>query len=89
MAGVELFNEVDIINQVHDSIVFQIPLSAGWEFHAQVLNTLNESLTQPLVWRGNSFTIPADFVMHKHNILEKKKLKVPCTAQQLEELYHE
>jgi uracil-DNA glycosylase family 4 len=55
-----MFHGVEILNQVHDSIVLQIPISLGLVYHAQVLGLLVESLTQPINWRAKSFVIPVD-----------------------------
>jgi len=69
----EHFRHVELLNQVHDSIWLQIPISVGWEYHAAALLELKASLEQPLVWRGTEFTIPVDLKMGL-NFRDMKKL---------------
>lgn len=57
----EVFKHVELLNQIHDSIVFQIPISCGWDYHRACLEALTESFSKPLVWRGREFQIPVDF----------------------------
>ena len=59
----ESFKEVELLNQVHDSIVFQIPIKAGIERHKNILNKVKKSLEQPIKWRAQTFSIPADIEM--------------------------
>lgn len=59
----EIFSPIDLLNQVHDSIVFQISLSLDWNIHAKCLIALKHSLEQPIHWRGTSFVIGADMEM--------------------------
>ncbi len=56
----ENYDEVVILNQVHDSIVFQIPLDIGLERHAQILREIVQSLETPLEAWGQKFVIPAE-----------------------------
>ena len=57
------FKDVDILNQVHDSIVFQIPINIGIKRHADILHRLKNSLESPIEWRVRSFSIPLDIEM--------------------------
>lgn len=59
----ELFKPVELLNQVHDSIGFQIPISIPWSEHASMIKRIKDSLETPLVWRGREFTVPADLTM--------------------------
>lgn len=54
------FPVVEILNQVHDSVVFQIPVSVGFNTMASILAAIKSSLETPLEWKGNSFVIPAE-----------------------------
>ncbi len=81
------FHDVEILNQVHDAIYFQIPLSCPWSYHAEVLNALNESMTLPIPWKQSSFVLYCDFVMQKRNMGEKNHVHVPATADALASLY--
>ena len=56
----EFFRGLELLNQVHDSIVFQIPISLGFEAHWRMLKELIRSLAQELSWEGRSFSIPSD-----------------------------
>jgi DNA polymerase-1 len=56
----ERFEPIDLLNQVHDSLVFQIPIPTPLEEHARMLIDLRKSLETPLEWRGSSFVIPMD-----------------------------
>ncbi len=59
----DLFKPLILMNQVHDSIVFQIPLSVSWDHHVAMLTSIKRSLETPLEWRGTQFVIPADTKM--------------------------
>lgn len=52
--------DVEILNQIHDQILFQIPLDAGPDYILHVMNRLSASLEQPLDAPGGSFSIPTD-----------------------------
>lgn len=55
----ERFAPVELLNQVHDEIMFQIPLGIGWGAHARIILELCQSLERPLVHKGACFIIPA------------------------------
>lgn len=57
------FHGAEFILTVHDSIMFQIPLDLGWEYHAEVLWAMKQSLETPLEYLDRSFSIPADAKM--------------------------
>ena len=57
------FKEVELLNQVHDSILFQIPINVGLERHADILTRIKDSLESPITWRTKSFSIPVDLEM--------------------------
>lgn len=59
----EQFEFVELLDQVHDSTVFQIPISVGWEYHAAALMLIKRSLEQSLLWHGTEFVIPAEVSM--------------------------
>jgi len=59
----ETYHPIILLNQVHDSLVFQIPTNYGWEVHSQMLTKLVASLLTPLEFRGRTFVIPADVKM--------------------------
>lgn len=57
------FKDVELLNQIHDEIVFQIPLSLGVNKHKELLRLITESLSQPITWRGTKFSIPTEIKM--------------------------
>lgn len=88
------FRAVELLMQVHDSITFQIPISTGWAYHAFVLQSLKDSLEQPLTTHyGRSFVIPADTVMGlslmKEEGYELKSKKWPESLYHLEQALRE
>lgn len=72
----DLYKPVELLNQIHDSIVFQIPIKYGWDVHAQILLNIKASLEQPFEWRGRSFSIPAEIEMHPKNFKDGDVLTV-------------
>lgn len=92
-----LFKPVELLAQIHDSIVFQIPLSVPWKQHAEILLLIKKSLELPLTWHGTHFIVPADlsigFNMSKLDMVELKSKKIPndvsLLASKLEEIYHD
>lgn len=58
-----LFAPIELLNQIHDSIGFQIPLSTGWREQALMLTLVRRSLETPLSIHGRDFSIPADLTM--------------------------
>jgi DNA polymerase-1 len=92
----DIFHPVDLLNQIHDSVVFQLPLSISWEQHAKILMMLKYSLEKPLEWHGKSFIIPLDIKMHIHNLSKKDSQGVKIDGQdigrlasQLSEIYRQ
>lgn len=57
------FKAIDLLNQIHDAILFQIPLSYSWIDHAEALLKLINLLTTPLKWHGVEFVLPVDLKM--------------------------
>ena len=80
------YSEMEILNQVHDSLVFQIPLSAGFNYHADSVNAIKESLEQPISWKETEFSIPVDIEVGL-NLKDMEKFKSAVTAEQLKESY--
>lgn len=54
------FEYVYLIDQIHDSIVFEIPLELGWLYHARAINKICEFLESPIQWMSRAFSIPAE-----------------------------
>jgi uracil-DNA glycosylase family 4 len=90
------FTSVELLNQVHDSVGFQIPLSVPWIGHARILDAIKNSLEPVLKTpHGREFVIPADLTigtsLYKGDGLELKAPSWPgdleTLAKKLEELY--
>jgi uracil-DNA glycosylase family 4 len=78
---------VTLLMQVHDSIVFELPLSLGWTKHAEILLEIKNSLETPLFTHGREFVIPADIAMgynmYKNKMKEIKGVDCPTDATAL------
>lgn len=76
-----LFRLLELLAQIHDSIVFQIPLSAPWEEHARMILLIKENLEQPLYWHETEIKTPCDlsigFNMCKEEMIEYKSKEIP------------
>lgn len=59
------FKPVELLNQVHDSIMLQIPTNIGWKQMSNILLDIKINLEIPLNFRDRSFTIPAGFKVGK------------------------
>lgn len=57
------YKEVELLLQVHDSIEFQIPLTASWKRHAVILSGIRDSLEQPVKWKEGEFILTVDLEM--------------------------
>ena len=81
----DLFRPVELLAQIHDSIVFQIPLSIPWEEHARMLRLIKESLEQPLYWHETEIKTPCDLSiglnMCKEDMIEYKSKNIPNDGQ--------
>lgn len=73
-----------ILNQVHDSIVFEIDLKHGFEKMAACLQKLKTNLEQPIRWRNRELSIPADI---KVGISLGKMLSCEADAGSIEDAY--
>ena len=86
----EIFHPVELLNQIHDSIGFQIHLSIPWRQHAEILLSIKRSLETPLEWMGNRFVVPADlaigFNLCKEDMRDFKSRKIPNDVTQLADL---
>lgn len=71
----ELFRFLELLNQIHDSLVFQIPVSIGWKEHARMLLLIKKSLEAPMIWHGKSFVIPLEFKFG-FNMKDTKKVGI-------------
>ncbi len=89
------FAPIELLTQIHDSVVFQIPLSLPWIQHAEMLLAISNSLEQPLFWHETEIKFPADlaigFDMCKDNMEEIKSKDFPrdkySLADKLKQVY--
>lgn len=89
------FEPIELLTQIHDSVVFQIPLSIPWREHAKMLFQIKRSLETPLYWKGIEIKTPCDLAvglnMYKKQMVELKSKKFPADeeslAVRLEEIY--
>ncbi len=56
----DLFGEVELLNAIYDSILFQVPLDIGVERMYEIIMTIKRNLETPLTWKDKEFSIPAD-----------------------------
>lgn len=93
----QLFLPVELLTQIHDSLVFQIPLSIPWIEHARMVLLTKHSLETPLNWKGVNIPTPVDvsvgFNLYKKHMKEFKSKSVPddvrLFANLLQETYNE
>ena len=60
---------VELLSQVHDSIVIQISLDHSAEVHKKALLSISEKLNSPLTsWSGVAFSIPTGIKAYEENL---------------------
>jgi len=62
--------EVVLLNQIHDSIVFQISKDVPIEKHSKILFKIGGNLSQELEWNGRKFYIPCEAKILPTNLME-------------------
>lgn len=84
----DLFGPVELLNQVHDSIVFQISYKRyPLKQHAEILLHIKRSLETPVPWKDSSFVIPCDLKVG-FNLKDMKEVKVDVEHEGSEGLAH-
>ena len=87
-----LFKFVELLAQVHDSIVFQIPLSLPLIEHARILLLIKQSLETPLIWHEREVKTPVDLSMGKNmckeEMIEIKSKNIPASPELLADKLH-
>jgi uracil-DNA glycosylase family 4 len=77
----DIFRPVELLAQIHDSIVFQIHRSIPLEEHARLILLIKNSLEKPLVWHETEFQTPCDLsigsCMCKDLMVELKSKEIP------------
>lgn len=83
------FAPIELLTQIHDSVVFQIPKSIPILRHAEMVLDIKNSLETPLTWHGRTIQTPADLSigsdMCKENMTEFKSKNIPSNPQLLAE----
>jgi len=83
----DLFAPIELLAQIHDSVVFQIPLSVPWIEQAKMLLLIKKSLEQSLYWHETEIKTPADLSvglnMCKEDMAEIKSKDIPTSESQL------
>ena len=89
----DLFRPIELLTQIHDSIVFQIPLSIPWTEHAKMISLIKDSLEVPLTWHDTKFATPCDVVaglnMGKKTMIEFKSKDIPTDIGKFADLLRE
>jgi DNA polymerase I-like protein with 3'-5' exonuclease and polymerase domains len=68
--------EVVLLNQVHDSVVFEISKEHGYMKHAEIIMDICDSLSQPMEWHGREFIIPCELLILPKNLMEGPELEI-------------
>lgn len=83
----DTYRPVDLLNQVHDSIVLQMSVKQfTFAQHADCVMRIRESLEQPLTWAGREFVIPVGLKVGLSLDVEKErkvKLREFSSAEEL------
>lgn len=74
----DLFKQVELLNTVHDSVIFQIPRDAGFHYMAGVVLAIKENLEQALTVNGMTFHVPVDTKVG-YNLNEKEMLEIKAS----------
>ena len=76
-----MFGPVELLKQVHDEIMFQIPTpyhptkGVSWSDHIEMLELMKKSLETPLHVHKYDFVIPADIQYGISNDKENPEIK--------------
>ena len=89
----DMFKPIELLTQIHDSVVFQIPLSIPWTEHARMISLIKASLEIPLTWHETKFATPCDIAiglnMEKKGMTEFKSKKIPIDIDKFADLLRE
>lgn len=87
----DLFHDVILLNQVHDSVWYQVPFNKEnpttkeFERLCEVISLVRDNLQQTLSFRGQNFVIPADTTLYLDNFADGVDVDT-YTPERLEEL---
>jgi len=68
--------EVVLLNQVHDSVVFEISKDQPYEKHAEIIIRICDHLSQPMSWHGREFRIPCEVLILPTNLMEGPEIEI-------------
>jgi uracil-DNA glycosylase family 4 len=72
----DLFPEVIILNNIHDSIRYEIPIHIGPERIVEIVKRSKAEMELPIEWKGRSFNVPVDtklgFSFNEKDMMEWK-----------------
>jgi len=79
----DLYPEAILLNTIHDSIRYQLPLSIGLPRIIEIILSVKANLERPISWKGREFSIPTDtelgFSYDKGKMLEWKASRLHTT----------
>jgi len=90
--GISIYNQqwyrpLELLAQIHDSIVFQVPLNTPWKVQAEMLLRIKESLESPLSGMVRKLRLPLisqwGFNMCKDEMIEMKSKQIPSDPEKL------
>ena len=67
------FYPVELLNQIHDALAFQISTKHDFKIHAECILRIRDSLESPISWGATQFSIPVDLKVGFG--MDKKKSK--------------
>lgn len=70
----ENYPDIILLNQVHDSIVFEIPSKIPYIKHAEMILEIRDRLSQPVSWNGREFSIPCDLKILPVNLMKGREV---------------
>lgn len=85
----ELFEHVELLNQVHDSIVFQIPIAMGSTYHLNAIRRIQDSLTRPIQFHNRQFQIPVETKVSSTTLGDMTKITEQNKVETLRNLCQE
>lgn len=83
------YKPVEFLNDVHDSIWFQIPLDIGWKSIGRIIKDICDALERPIEYEGRELVIPAETQICPDNFKVNYEFDHIPDASELEGKYHE
>jgi hypothetical protein len=80
----ERYRGTELLLQVHDSVLFQIHKSVGYERMAEIINNLIAALNTPIEQGDRELVLPADCTIYQRNFKDGVELN-DVTAESLQQ----